>query len=901
MRRWIWIMGALLMSMVASAQQKHYSIKGVVYEESTKEAIVGAGVRLLQQSDSLYVSGISTSTKGQFALANIAPGKYLLHISFLGLEPLYKEVEVVNKSVDLGPIYLSEAVTRLGVLEVTGQATPMTVKQDTIQFNAAAFRMRQGASLEELLRRIPGMAIDDDGNITYNGEAIEHIEMDGRTFFGKDPQMATKNLPSDMIKNVQVVDKKSDETRLTGMNDGEKIKVLNLEIKEDKKRGVIANLSGGYGTQQRYTSNVLLNLFDHDARYTIIGELNNVDGVRRGRGEETTRRIGGNYDDLLLNKTLKVTAEAFFNSSDYSVVGKTRTTQLLGGEKANNEVNHFQNFRRSEGGNLNGRMEWTPSEATMLVFEPSFQYNWQRLNNSSQFQTTSRQGAAINDGESERTNRDKSYEASGDLHFRHTFNELGRNIYGRLSYQFNGSNGAGLQLSKTSFRQTNKVDQRDQRLSSFDRGASGRFRIAYLEPFSKTWALQLMYDANFGRRENDQSTFNKDATGEYSVLDRIYSRGSKNSYFTHRMQARLRYKLANKSFLYAGVSVNPSTTHTISTQGGEVTFDKQRTVWNYAPIAILECRPSDSLQVNIKYSGRTRQPSMSQLNPAIVIISPLAQVQGNPELLPSFSHSVWASFNFNRPRARQSLNMMWGWDLTNNAVAPIQKIDPSTGVRLTGYQNISGNQSLYGGFMLSLPIGGPSSKWTSFTFGRMSYSRNKGFVNEVLNRSDVWRPNLSQRITWSGSWLQATLGGFGMMQQAKNSIATEMDSHTWDYNAYGEAVVTLPFGVSLTSKLTYQDASGYQDQLRRNFWLLDASVSWSFLKEQRGTLQLSGYDLLKQRTTFMRQIALDRITDTEVNGITSYVMLTFSYRFNNMGSGVKASEMKQQGRRYRRR
>ena len=140
-----------------------------------------------------------------------------------------------------------------------------------------------------------------------------------------------------------------------------------------------------------------------------------------------------------------------------------------------------------------------------------------------------------------------------------------------------------------------------------------------------------------------------------------------------------------------------------------------------------------------------------------------------------------------------------------------------------------------------------------------------------------------------------------MMQQAKNSIATEMDSRTWDYNAYGETVVTLPFGLSLTSKLTYQDASGYQDQLKRHFWLLDASVSWSFLKEKRGTLQLSGYDLLQQRTTIMRQISLDRMTDTEVNGITSYVMLTFSYRFNNMGSGVKASEMKQQGRRYRRR
>lgn len=903
MRKWLWIVGALLVSVLASAQSKIYSIKGVVYEEATEETIVGAGVRLLHQADSLYVAGSSTGTKGQFSLANIAPGKYLLHISFLGMEPYYKEVEVVNKSVNLGKIHLSESVTRLGVLEVRGQATPMTVKQDTIQFNTAAFKVRQGASLEELLRRIPGMEIDEDGKITYNGEAIERIEMDGRSFFGNDPQMATRNLPSDMIKNLQVVDKKSDEARLTGMSDGEKVKVLNLEIKEDKKRGLISNLSAGYGTQQRYTANALVNLFNHDARYTIIGELNNIDGVRRGRGEETTRRIGGNYDDLFLNKTLKITAEAFYNSRDFSVDGKTMTTQLLGGEKANNEAEQYHNFRRNEEVNLNGRLEWNPQESTMLVYEPYFRYNWNKTDNSSQFQTTNRQGIAINDGQSLQTNDGTSYEANGDLHFRHTFNELGRNVYARLSYRFNGSDGEGLQLSETNFRRSQEKKLRDQQQRSYDRGESGRFRVAYLEPFSKEWALQLMYDANFGRRKSDQSTFNKSATGEYTELDPIYSRGSENSYFTHMIMARLRYKLAPRSYLYAGMGVNPSTSHTISTQGGEVTFDKQRTVWNYAPTAILEYRPSDSLQINIRYNGRTSQPSMSQLNPATIVLSPLAQVQGNPDLLPSFSHSVWGSINFNRPMARQSLNMMWGWNLTNNAVAPIQKIDATTGVRQTSYQNISGNQSLFGGFMMSLPIGGASSKWSSFTFGRVRYSRDKGFVNEALNRADVWRPMLSQRVTWSGPWLQATIGGFAMMQQAKNSISTEMDSRTWDYNAYGEAVVTLPFGLSFTSKLTYQDASGYQDQLKRNFWLLDASVSYSFLKEKRGTLQLSGYDLLQQRTTFMRQISLDRITDSEVNGITSYVMLTFSYRFNNMGADVRSSGMnsgQRYGRGYRR-
>lgn len=898
-RMWLLVLMTLFVSVGALAQST-YSIKGRVYERESEETVVGASVRLLQRADSLFVKGVTTSVSGDFVLSGVVPGKYILHIGFMGFEPLYKEIEVIDKAVEIGKLYLSEAVTRLGVLEVMGQAPPMTVKPDTIQFNASAFRMRQGASLEELLRRIPGMEIDDDGQITYNGEVIERIEMDGRSFFGNDPQMATRNLPSDMIKNVQVVDKKSDESRLTGMNDGEEIKVLNLEIKEDKKRGLIANLSGGYGTEERYNGNALINLFNGDARYTIIGELNNIDGVRRGRGDEMTRRVGGNYDDSLLAGQLKVTAEGFYNSRDFVSHGTSHTTQLLGGDRSNREEQQYRNFNRTESANANARVEWIPNEQTMWLFLPSIKWNWGRSDNRSSFESFNHLGELINKGESQVLDRSKGYDIEGSLHFRHTFNELGRNLYARLTYQFNGSESEGKHLSETQFVQQLSSTLRDQQQLSSERGASGRLRLAYLEPFTKLWALQMIYELSYARRESDKRAYNKGSDDSYSELDPLYSRGSRNEYLTQRIMARIRYTFGERSHFYVGMSLDPTYTHTVSSQGSEVTFDRERKVWIFSPTAILDYRPSKEMQLRIRYNGRTRQPSMSQLNPATVVLSPLAQVQGNPDLRPAFMHDVWGTFNLNRRVQRQNVNIMAGWDYTLNAVAPIETIDTSTGMRQTTYHNISGNQSLMAGFMLSSPIGGPSSKWQSFTYGRIRYSQEKSYVNDAQNRADVWRPMLSQRITWTSPWLQVTAGGWAMMQQIANSFATDRDSRTWDYNAYGEAVVTLPFDLSITTRLTYQDAVGYQDQLKRHFWLLDATLNWSFLKGKNATLQLSGYDLLRQRTTFSRQLTTNRIVDSQINSITSYVMLTLSYRFNNMGGEVSAKGLQyDRSRRYR--
>ena len=227
----------LLLLPTAYAQTSSGEIKGRVYDEEQKEWMTAASVRLLSASDSTLVQGVMTDKQGHFRLSVSTPGSYLVDISFIGYTPYSKAVSIGKSTkVDLGKIKLSPTATALSELKVVGQSSPVTIKKDTVQFSAGAFKVRPGASVEELLRRIPGIEVDAEGNITYNGESIERVELDGRDIFSSDPTMATKNLPADLIKNVQVVDKKSEQTRLTGMDDGEKTKILNLNVKEELKK-----------------------------------------------------------------------------------------------------------------------------------------------------------------------------------------------------------------------------------------------------------------------------------------------------------------------------------------------------------------------------------------------------------------------------------------------------------------------------------------------------------------------------------------------------------------------------------------------------------------------------------------------------------------------------------------
>ena len=883
-QRLLLVVLALLFPYMGFAQSpQNFELSGQVLDSATNELMSAVTVRLVKKVDGKLVKGTTTDMQGRFVMTGLSSGDYRLLISFVGYNSIESDISLAkNLKTNVGVLKMSPNTTVLKGVEVTESVRPIVLKQDTVEFNAGAFKVRSGANVEELLKKLPGVEVDAEGNITYNGERIEKIEVDGRNFFSNDPKMTTRNLPSLMVDKVQVVDKQSDESILTGMDDGTRTKVLNLSIKPDMKRGVIANINGGYGTQERYAGDMMINFFNKNARYSLLGNFNNTEGVLAGEGDRDARRIGFNYETSV-DKKFEMVSEIRYDGENNNKSGTVMRENLLGQGKSNiyNE-NYMDLTRKNEISGIT-RIEWKPDTLTTIFFTPELSWNSSATESVQTFETHNQDNELINKGASKRTNDDTNVSALAEVHFSRRLNTKGRHLYLGFEGSLNQSEGQGTNLVSTDFTQVAKDDEKvDQRLNSDEK--SGRFvlRSSYIEPLSNFWALQLNYRLEAQHRKTLREAFNKDSNGEYTVLDEIYTRGSTNSFQNHSLGINLRYKV-DRSHITFGMDARPSLATTVSTIGNKEVFNKSRVVWNYAPSVRIEYRKSDSIMFNLRYQGRTSHASMEQLNPALVINSPLNKVVGNPDLLPAFSHSVRFMGNYNSPQKKQSLGIMGRLSFTDNAIVDRRTIDPETGAVQTTYENVSGVVSGGLGFMGSLPFG--RTGWSLFLSGRGDYERTKAYVNNELNAAHIFTPSVSPKLTWKGDNLSISFGARGLWQKVSNSVTTSLDRTATSYSLINEINWSLPWGIELTSNVDYTKKSGYSQELDTNILLWDMSLGKSFLKGNAATLEISVFDILGQRNSFSRMITSTSITDRTVNNISTYALMTFKYRFNSFGKG----------------
>lgn len=278
--RYFFILFLILLIMPAYAQ-KGVDITGTVIEEGTNEPIEQATVRLLSVKDSSMIGGVATSRNGSFMLKNIKNGSYLLHVSFVGFDPLYQPLRVTGKTnpVKLGKLALTDGAIQLGEAVVIGKAPEVTVRNDTMEYNADSYKTTEGSMLEDLLKKMPGVEVDSEGKITVNGKEIKKVLIDGKEFFSDDPKVASKNLPSKMIDKVQVLDKLSDMAKMTGFDDGEEETVINLTVKPGMKQGWFGNAFAGYGSEDRYEGNFMVNRFINNDQLTLMGGINNTNNM----------------------------------------------------------------------------------------------------------------------------------------------------------------------------------------------------------------------------------------------------------------------------------------------------------------------------------------------------------------------------------------------------------------------------------------------------------------------------------------------------------------------------------------------------------------------------------------------------------------------------------------------
>src|SRR5690554_1548612 len=413
----------LLCSFGLTAQsQITRGITGRILLENTNEPVPQANIRVLRQSDSTFVTGKASEMDGKFSIP-VNNGSYIVHVSFIGFHDLYKNVSVSSSTpmANLGDLVMSADNILLSETVVTAKAPEIVVKGDTLEYNADSYKVTESAVVEDLLKKMPGVEIDTEGNITVNGRAITKILVDGEEFFSNDPKVASKNLPANMVEKLQVLERRTEMAQMTGFDDGEEENVINLTVRSGMKEGLFGNAFAGYGSKDRYEGNAMVNYMRNNDQYTIIGGTNNTNNAgfsdlassmfsgmggrgRRGGGFgardgiATSANAGGNFSKQF-TPTFKLGGNVRYGYTDSEVLSDVFTQNLLSAgntlEQENNSVNN-----RSQNFNLDLRMEWEPDSATRIIFRPEFSYyDNNRTEIGNYFTASELTGDTINHGE----------------------------------------------------------------------------------------------------------------------------------------------------------------------------------------------------------------------------------------------------------------------------------------------------------------------------------------------------------------------------------------------------------------------------------------------------------------------------------------------------------------------
>lgn len=934
-------------SMAASAQG--IKITGTLVDRDTKEGVMLATVQMLKP-DSTYVSGVLSDEKGNFSIEASATGSYILKFTSVGYTPLTKTVKVDGKKdIALGKITFNADAIMLKGATVVGQAARVTVQEDTFVYNASAYRTPEGSVVEELVKRLPGAQVSDDGTITINGKEVKKVLVDGKEFMTGDTQAALKNLPTSIIDKIKSYDEKSDLAKVTGIDDGEEQTVLDFGIKKGMNKGVFGNVDASVGTQDRYAERLMGALFKDKTRVMLMGNLNNVNdrgfpggggGGRFGRGAQglnTSKMAGANFN-LEPSSKLKLDGSVRWNHSN----GDKRTEQSVENFVStagsfSNSLN--QNYTRSDNWNARMRLEWTPDTMTNIMFRPSFSYSksdgltsgtsasynedpYSYVSDPLSQESISimdEKGLMVNHRENSSITYSDNLSIGAMLQLNRKLNSKGRNATLRTDISYGEGDSKSLSTSNVhlyqvedafgndSTYQTNRFNTTPTKTLNYS------VQFTYSEPVFKAMFLQLSYKFNYKYNKSDRSTFDfSNVDGNmFAGVDNVYrgwdnylsrldhpldnyldeslSRYSEYKNYIHEIQLMLRV-IREKYRLNVGVMVQPQKTRFIQRYQG-INTDTVRNVVNVTPTLDFRYRFSRLSNLRINYRGTTSQPSMTDLLDIRDDSDPLNITMGNPGLKPSFTNTLRLFFNNYTQEHQRATMVHLNYSNTRNSISNMVTYDEETGGRTTRPENINGNWNISGALMFNTALDSVGY-WTVSTFTNVRYNNYVGYL--ALDQYSGSRKNTTKTTTigeqltasFRNSWLEVSLDGSVDYTHTRNLLQSQNNLDTWQFAYGGYFSLYLPWGMSLSTDLHQNSRRGYNDSsMNTNELIWNMQLSQSFLKGNALTVSLQLYDILNEQSNFSRTINAMQRSDTRYNSINSYAMLHAVYRVNIFGGG----------------
>lgn len=945
----IWTVLLLTATLSTYAQNKIVTVSGRVIEAGTKEPVELAAVQLLSLPDSAQVAGMTTSTQGYFSLSKQKPGKYLLKVSFIGyvtkIIPVQLTANVPAKK--MGNIELATDAVTLQEAVVVAEAPQVTVVEDTLMYNSSAYRTPEGAMLEELVKKLPGAEIDDDGNVKINGKDLKKIMVDGKEFFGGDVKTGLKNLPVDMVDKLKTYDKKSDLARVTGIDDGEEETVLDLTVKKGMNQGWFGNADLGAGTKDRYTGRMMLNRFVDKTQFSIIGSANNVNDQgfsgggggprwRSNNGLNATKMLGANFATQTNKLELGGSVRYNFQDADISSINSSERFLQNG-----NSYSNSNNKNRNKGTNLNAdfRMEWKPDTLTNIIFRPNFSYG--RTNNASRSESGTfnedpfnlivnpndylnfdnlsddpLKDIRVNATNSASLSKGKSLSGNATLQVNRKLNNRGRNLTFRGVFGYGDNDNDQYTQSETRYYQLlnhlggDSILYRNQYITTPTRNYNYTAQVTYSEPIAKATFLQFSYQFQYKYSKSDKTTFDLLDYPDWAIggalpsgyeshaVDSL-SKNAEYRYYNHDASVGLRF-IRPKYQLNVGMSFQPQNS-TLSYKKGDYMIDTTRTVFNFAPNMDLRFRFSKVSQLRFTYRGRSNQPTMENLLPITDNSNPLNIRMGNPGLKPSFAHTMRLFYNTYNAEKQRGIMTHFSFTATQNSISNSTRYNEETGGLITRPENINGNWNAFGMFGFNTAL--KNKKYTINTFTNVNYQNNVAFLynqdTKNNDRNTSTGLTLGERVTGSyrNDWFEFSLNGSINYTAERNKLRPENNQEPYTYSYGASTNITMPWKMTLATNIANQSRRGYRDSsMNRDELIWNAQLAQSLLKGA-ATVSFEVYDILRQQSNISRSLSADMRSVSEYNGINSYCMVHFIYRLNIFGSKAAREKMMNSGRR----
>lgn len=902
-------------SYTSYSQNKPGSVAGKVVNAKDLKPIDFASVAIKNLSDS-SVAGVTNSLPdGTFEIKGLAPGSYRVSVAYLGLKT-YNKVFVVTATapaVRIGDLPMEDTGLNLKTVEIKGAVVPVVVKEDTVEYNAAAFKVRENAVVEDVLKKLPGVEVAKDGSIKAQGETVTRVRVDGKDFFGNDPLLATKNLPADMIDKIQVIDLLSEQAQFTGVDDGNREKIINITTKAGMKNGYFGNTTAGYGTDDRYDVNLNVNKFKDNQQFSVVGQINNVNkqsfgsggggGTRGGGGRggsnsnapqqgiTTTDALGLNFADEYANGT-KITASYFFNKTSLFNEQSSYRQNLLG-----NQTTTFDEDQSSTSDNLNHRfnfmLDTKIDSSTTIRIEPNISYS--KTNSISNSKYVNNYVDNVTDGKQKYTTDGTTPTISNAILLRKKFLRRGRTLSLNVRTNVNNSNADNYNYIENTTDSAGVVTRSltDQLNDQTSRAISNNTRLVYTEPLSKTLNLETNFENGYSFSKSERYVFDYNTvTSRYDIPDFTYSNFYENTTLTNSLGASI-----NKNEKLYNWNIGVAVQHTDRKNDNITTGDVlNQSFFNITPTAQLRYKFSKSKRLIFRYRGNTQQPSITQIQPIADNTNTQSIPVGNPDLKPSFTNSLnilYNNFNFEKFRSLFVFaNLSQTFNAFGNNTTTIESGENKGKLAVIPI-NVDGVYQASLGSSLGLPVIKDNKLNLNIDLSG-SYARGVNFTNSIDNITNDFSVTNKYRLVTSMDKLDLSAGIGGSINRATYSAQPRQNTTYYTLNPTIDVSYMFPGEIRLAVDANYYQNTGRGEAFDVNYTIMNGYMSKQFFKN-RGTFKLSVNDILNQSQGIARTSSNNTITDLRYNVLRRYFMFSFTYALTRMGGKNIGGDM-QQGR-----